>query len=414
VSLAIAPSTAAAPTSDGAATTSSGTAKGAESGLPFDAILDDQTDTDEAASQQICDGVMPESARPAWTAPAAPESLPVAFGTYIHGARSLLDLDADIARAVAGGTAQDHDDAAIDSLLLLLARIDLPESPELIDAPSVNKRPASSATRPPASFEAERQLWQMFVDASRGIHADERADTRLPQMADAWTRAASESAQAETLPPDVTVSRQGLPPTIMAFVDAIRLATNGGSSADLDGGSDTGSNHSPMTMGFDRSNGKAAGAIHLVQPVATFETTLGNARAASVTQAEVRLPNEANVTSSIVQTMRLQMRDGVGTAIVHLEPDYLGAVSIALRVEGGAVTATLHAENPQVRAWMEANEPLLRQGLSDQGLSLDRLLISDERVSEERSSDRRRQQEQEPPARQKSRRAEAGTFEVVV
>ena len=73
----------------------------------------------------------------------------------------------------------------------------------------------------------------MFVEASRGIHADERADAPLPQIADVWTKAASESAQAETLPPDVTAPRQGLPPTITAFVDAIRLATIGGSSADF-------------------------------------------------------------------------------------------------------------------------------------------------------------------------------------
>src|SRR5439155_17885386 len=128
----------------------------------------------------------------------------------------------------------------------------------------------------------------------------------------------------------------------------------------------------------------------------------------------VHLPDEPGVVASIVETMRLQMREGVGTAVVHLEPDYLGAVSIALRVEGGVVTATLHAENPQVRAWMKTNEPLLRQGLADQGLSLDRLVITDERIADERSADRRHRQEQEQQARQRPRRDDAATFEVVV
>ena len=108
------------------------------------------------------------------------------------------------------------------------------------------------------------------------------------------------------------------------------------------------------------------------------------------------------------------MRDGVGTAVVHLEPDYLGAVSISLRVENGVVTASLHAENPQVRGWMEANASLLRESLSGQGLSLDRLLITDERIADERSSGRRQQQEQEQHARQRPRRDESTTFEVVV
>jgi flagellar hook-length control protein FliK len=112
--------------------------------------------------------------------------------------------------------------------------------------------------------------------------------------------------------------------------------------------------------------------------------------------------------------MRLQMRDGVGTAVVHLEPDYLGAVSISLRVENGMVTASLHAENPQVRAWMEANTPLLRESLAGQGLSLDRLLVTDERIADGQSQGRRQQHEQEQQARQRPRRNEAATFEVVV
>ena len=126
------------------------------------------------------------------------------------------------------------------------------------------------------------------------------------------------------------------------------------------------------------------------------------------------LPNEDGIVSSIVQTMRLQMRDGVGTAVVHLEPDYLGAVSIALRVENGVVTASLHAENPQVRAWMEANAPLLSESLAGQGLSLDRLVITDERIADEQPADRRHQQEQEQHARRRPRRDDASTFEVIV
>src|SRR5262249_33091021 len=86
-------------------------------------------------------------------------------------------------------------------------------------------------------------------------------------------------------------------------------------------------------------------AVHPTEAVTTPET---NATVPpSSTAATVPLLNAEGVASSIVQTMRLQMRDGVGIAVVHLEPDYLGAVSITLRVERGMVTASLHTENPQ-------------------------------------------------------------------
>lgn len=203
--------------------------------------------------------------------------------------------------------------------------------------------------------------------------------------------------------------RSGQTAASTLVVDSFRLP---GAAAASDTGADP-DQHRTMTPS-DRSSLLPARAFHLVQPVTRFETTLGRAQASS-DAGVVTLPDEANVASSIVQTMRLQMRDGIGTAVVNLEPEYLGAVRIALRVEGGVVTATLHAQNPQVRAWAEANEPLLRQGLADQGLSLDRLLVSEERVSEERpSSGRRRPSEQEPAPHRQPRGAESTTFEVVV
>jgi flagellar hook-length control protein FliK len=127
------------------------------------------------------------------------------------------------------------------------------------------------------------------------------------------------------------------------------------------------------------------------------------------------VPSDARLDTQIVQAMRLQWRDGAGRAVVTLEPEYLGAITVTLHVRNGAVTATLEADNPQVRAWMEANEPLLRQGLLEQGLSLDRLLVSGEERSDERRQpgDRRRPAPQEP-SKTPSRRRDAPRFEVVV
>jgi flagellar hook-length control protein FliK len=191
-----------------------------------------------------------------------------------------------------------------------------------------------------------------------------------------------------------------------ALVDAIRVATAGRGTADQhqDFNRDAATGSERRATKVPVHGLQVAEAVH-------FDRALN----ASVTTAALpALPNEDTVVSSIVQSMRLQMRDGVGTAVIHLEPDYLGAVSIALRVEDGVVTATLRAENAQVRAWMEANESLLRDSLASQGLSLDRLLVTDERIADQHSADRREQQEQQQRERPRPRPEHTAAFEVVV
>lgn len=130
------------------------------------------------------------------------------------------------------------------------------------------------------------------------------------------------------------------------------------------------------------------------------------------------LPNEAAVAASLVRSMQWQYRNGVGTAVVHLDPGYLGEVKIALQVQGGSVSATLHAASAEVRAWMQANESTLRQSLASQGLSLETLVVAEEETPSRHSApDGRRQDDeaQERPRPRRTRRSTEGlTFEVVV
>ena len=234
------------------------------------------------------------------------------------------------------------------------------------------------------------------------------ADTSS-SMTDVLLKESFHAQAAKTPPPEEPPLRPPAVAPTVALVDAVRATFNQGASSDQDKDF-----NQPASQGIDRRTPKSitAPALHLAEAVARPDSNTPSA--ASSPAAVAPLPNEDGVVSSIVQTMRLQMRDGVGTAVVHLDPDYLGAVSIALRVENGVVTASLHAENPQVRAWMEANAPLLSESLASQGLSLDRLVITDERIAEEQSADRRHQQEQEQQARRRPRRNDASTFEVIV
>jgi flagellar hook-length control protein FliK len=128
---------------------------------------------------------------------------------------------------------------------------------------------------------------------------------------------------------------------------------------------------------------------------------------------------ESDLPRQIVQAMRLQWKDGIGDARIRLLPEYLGELSIAIRVEHGAVMAALEASTPAVRQWIESHEPMLRQSLAEQGLHLDRLMVSDEpeQTSSNPSRERRREKGEEPQQHAQPRRrapAEDTTFEVIV
>lgn len=129
-----------------------------------------------------------------------------------------------------------------------------------------------------------------------------------------------------------------------------------------------------------------------------------------------RIPDEADVRRQIVRAIKFQWRDGAGDVRLTLQPEYLGDVAIALRVEqNGGVTAHVHAESADVRAWIGANEPLLRQALTDQGLTLDRLVVArDQEDPAGHHESRHRRPQQEEPQGQQPKRREAATFEVIV
>ena len=97
---------------------------------------------------------------------------------------------------------------------------------------------------------------------------------------------------------------------------------------------------------------------------------LSQAGAGSLGQPE--LPEQ------IVRAIRLHWTQGISEARVRLQPQHLGDVTIALRVEHGAVRADLHADSVEVRNMIRGNEAELRRTLSEQGLQLSRLTVNEE------------------------------------
>lgn len=163
--------------------------------------------------------------------------------------------------------------------------------------------------------------------------------------------------------------------------------------------------HSPSTASWQPAP--------VTSPVVDVPRSTGVVTAISVGTVDATVMDDLR--SQIVQAVKVQWNGAHGDARIRLQPHYLGELTISLRVEQGVVSAQLSASSPEVRQWIEANEVLLRQGLAQHDLKLDRLVV----VKEEPAAPFHHEQEAEPRDRQPSRRrarqsATDATFEVVV
>ena len=86
---------------------------------------------------------------------------------------------------------------------------------------------------------------------------------------------------------------------------------------------------------------------------------------------------DAQVRTPIVNAIKVQADNGNGQVRLRLNPEFLGDVTVDVRVNGGSVVASVHASSADVREWLRTNEALLRQTLADQGLHLERLAIAE-------------------------------------
>jgi flagellar hook-length control protein FliK len=142
------------------------------------------------------------------------------------------------------------------------------------------------------------------------------------------------------------------------------------------------------------------------------------AKAAGPADAPIAIP-ERDVIAQLVQSMRVQFRDGIGEAVVKLKPEHLGSVQISLRIENGAIKATVQAEAPAVRQWLESQQDTLRTSLADQGLRLERFVVEPEGERRTAPDDTAREdaREQKERRRQQQRRMserDEPIFEVTV
>jgi flagellar hook-length control protein FliK len=125
------------------------------------------------------------------------------------------------------------------------------------------------------------------------------------------------------------------------------------------------------------------------------------------------VPREHDVALQIVQSLRLQFRDGIGEAVLRLKPEHLGSVAISLRIEDGGLKANVQAELPAVRQWLESQQDTLRSALAEHGLRLDRFDVDPDGQQQATPEDH----PERSPRKRQPRRSPQGdqpVFEVVV
>ena len=159
----------------------------------------------------------------------------------------------------------------------------------------------------------------------------------------------------------------------------------------------------------------ASGVLAALEPRDSGRGSLGVAEAATAQDGPAL---DDVLPTQIIRTIRLQWQAGQGEARVQLRPDYLGELTVAVKVDQGAVTATLHAESPDVRRWLESHSGSLRDALAEQGLRLDRLVVADEHGRQDAPDAERRDRQAghdgEAPSRRRRGRpsADGSTFDV--
>lgn len=132
---------------------------------------------------------------------------------------------------------------------------------------------------------------------------------------------------------------------------------------------------------------------------------------ASAPDAPITPRQTAENVARLVESVRVQWRQGVPEATVKLHPEHLGEVTISVRVERGQVAAVVHAETAAVQQWLESQEEKVRSGLADQGLTLERFVVQRDRQQQQQQ---RRDGRQSPQARYRAPEPSGQRFEITV
>ena len=230
---------------------------------------------------------------------------------------------------------------------------------------------------------------QPVADVRRTERAQETIDTPAPASTAARFARALERAALPTRETNDSASGASIP-----------AGPNNGSSQQQSSFGDGSADRATDAFAAPRpANG---GASFIVAAPAAFDARMlartVDAASHAVETSPTAIP-ERDVVAQLVQSLRVQFRDGIGEAVVKLKPEHLGSVQVSLKIENGAIKATVQAEVASVRQWLESQQDTLRTSLAEQGLRLERFVVEPDRKRQSASDDeqpreqRRRQQQ---------------------
>lgn len=307
----------------------------------------------------------------------------------------------------------------------------------------------TNGTADPATMTADKPVASetpsskgSALDASR-TQAGQQVRAARPEFVDQTQQAAqgANAAQSQAVPAATTGSMDAVVPQLTSKIADSQPAEPGNASAGLQGdaAAETLANNQAAMSGEDQSGAQPKpsqefmrfatalaqvtasadeprAATSVVAPMtagaAQAQTTAVAPAASAVPAGTVETPEThgAENVGRLVQAMRVIARPGAWEATVRLNPEHLGDVSIALRVERNTVSAVVNAESANVRQWLESQEQSVRSGMAEHGLELDRFIVQRDGQRREGES-----QQQESPRRQR-RQPQVTTqrFEIVV
>jgi len=393
---------------------------------------EDLTAVDPAAliNPVMIEGVTPVAVAPVatfvWTIPAVATTPATTISIDVPPG------SAGVAPPGSPGVAPADTPAALPPASDLPEAIDLPLSAEAPVAPSEKETPSAPGPRlqagesradttPPPSAAAPAPI-ERAAEQATPSQQQPRSEF-AQQITDAISKndRPSRSAKSEKAPVEPKIEADGIRPVPFTAVERAYAGNGQDASRSFDAPKEQAQ---PAAAASPSNTAASAPMPAFVVPVegrsmlnAPAVTTLDTVDVPAAMARDI----DTHVPAQIVQSIRLQAINGGGEAIIRLNPDYLGEVVVAVKVEQGSVIAALQAETPAVRQWAERNESVLRQALAEQGLQLDRLTVADKgseteterEGGHESREDAREKDSQQQPRRRRPQSDEA-TFEVTV
>lgn len=148
-------------------------------------------------------------------------------------------------------------------------------------------------------------------------------------------------------------------------------------------------------------------------PQGTVPTATPSAVSAGPTPETPTTDDGQPVSARVVETLTLQHQQGGGRAEIRLRPEWMGPITVSLRMDNGEVTAVVRAESAAAVDHLVAETEHLRSALEARGLQLSSFEVRREAVHERDPREQRRRQSS-TPSRHRARNDRDKVFEVVV